>query len=720
MGAALTLAAVVAIPEAGDPLPPSAADAATDPDDCAAIARHGPPPTRRGTTVDELHGVRVPDPYRWLEDIADPSVLGWANDQDTYARAHLQALPGRAEFTEALRAKLDVPAASLPIVAGEGQLIARRTPGRDHPVWMLRDASGAERVLLDPLVLDPSGRTTLRRPVPSPSGRHLAYLRSVDGADAASLWILDVQTGEHLPEVLVGARYAAAAWNADGTAFAYTALPDDPSIPSPKLPRHAEIRRHTLGTPQADDTLLFGPLRDHATFVGVEAVDEGRTWVLTLSHDWTATDLYVRASMAAGARWRRLFVGHDALAAVSAYQGHYFVLTNADAPRFRVVEIDPAWPQPRHWRTVVPQAERDTLEGAEVFGGRLLLSWLRDASSTLEVRTLGGDAVATVDLPQPTSVVGVSGTAHGDTVWLHHSALDRPPAIDRLSMASGELDTWHTDAVSLSPAVQVEQHWVESRDGTPVSVFVLERDDRGRSPAPALLTGYGGFGVSMRPGFSAAAAVWAERGGVWALANLRGGGEFGEAWHEAGRRAHKQNTFDDFIAVAEFLERRGYTEPSRLAIRGGSNGGLLVGAAMTQRPDRFGAVICAVPLLDMIRFVHYGAGPTWVGEYGSPDDPEQFSWLWGYSPLHKVREGVHYPPLLMLSADSDDRVDPMHARKFVAAIQHTGSEALLRIERGAGHGGSPRLHDRIEAEADALGFAWTRTAAQPAAASTSR
>ncbi|MEX1366815.1 MAG: prolyl oligopeptidase family serine peptidase, partial [Nannocystaceae bacterium] len=376
-----------------------------------------------------------------------------------------------------------------------------------------------------------------------------------------------------------------------------------------------------------------------------------------------------------------------------------------------VVEIDPQRPSPQHWREVVPQRDA-TLESASIHGGRLLLRYLEDASASLEIRELSGEPVATVPLEGPSSIAGLSGRTQDDTVYLYESAMHRAPRIATLSLRDGSLQTWERFEVPVASDLVLERTRFRSRDGTEVGMFVLHREDLPLDgSAPTLLTGYGGFGVSLQPSFSATAALWAELGGVWAMPNLRGGGEYGEAWHDAGRRGHKQNTFDDFIAAAEHLQARGYTRPDRLAIRGGSNGGLLVGAVSTQRPELFGAVICAVPLLDMIRYHRYGAGPTWIPEYGSPEDPEQFGWLWGYSPLHKVRPGVAYPPLLMLSADNDDRVDPMHARKFVAAMQHAGADARLRVERGAGHGGSPRVTDRIEAELDAMVFALDRLSA---------
>lgn len=682
-------------------------------DECAAVRRQGPPSTRRENVVDRMHGVDVADPYRWLEEVDEPEVQAWMDAQDQYARADLSALPRRQQLAQQLRALIDVDSISVPVHRGSRLFFARRSAGHDHAVWYVREDDGRERVVLDPLQLDSHGRISVRAFVPSPDGRLVAYLRSFDGADAAELRIREVDTGRDRADRIAGARYAAAAWAADGRSFAYTGLPDDPSIPAPELPRHAEVRVHVLGTPVSQDEVIYGPLGDAATFVGVESLDEGRTWALHVQHGWSATDVYLREATTEAVPWRPLFVGHDALASVSSHEGRYFVLTDHDAPRFRVVEVDPDQPSPEHWRTVVAQQD-GTLESAGVFGGRLLLRYLKKASSSLEIRELSGAAVHEVDFDGFTSISAISGRAESDVVYVHHGAMNRAPQVGSLSMDSGTLRTWEAIDVPVDEHLELHQVSVESRDGTPVSMFVLHRDDVVLDGnRPTILTGYGGFGVSLQPSFSATAAVWAGRGGVWAMPNLRGGGEYGEAWHDAGRRANKQNTFDDFIAAAEYLQAEGYTQASRLAIRGGSNGGLLVGAVSTQRPELFGAVVCAVPLLDMIRFHRFGSGPTWIGEYGSAEDPEQFGWLWGYSPLHKVRPQRHYPALLMLSADNDDRVDPMHARKYVAAMQHAGADALLRIERGAGHGGSPRVGDRIDAEVDTLAFVLDRLDAGP-------
>ncbi len=678
---------------------------APEADVCAELRRDGPPPTRRDAIVDVIHRQAVPDPYRWLEPDEDTAVVAWADAQDAYARAMLEQRENRAELREQLRARIDVEARSVPSVEGGRLFYVQRPQGADQGLLMVREGErGAERVLIDPRTLDPHGRATIQRAHPSPDGRRVAYLVGRDGEDAATLFVRDVDRGVDLPDRIPGARYASASWSPDGRSFLYTSLPDDPSIPPPQLPRHATVREHVLGQPVAEDRVLYGPVGEAATFVGARIVDEGRHWILTLQRGWSATELYIREADGDD-RWRPLFVGHDALASAEMIDGRVFALTNAGAPRYRVIELDPNDPSPAAWREVVPESDA-TLESAQVAGGRLLLHYLRRASSTLELRELSGATVGEVSLGGLVSVDGLSSDPAQDAVYLQVSALDRAPSIMRLSMATGAVTPWETIDVPVDEHLQLRQVDVPSRDGTPVSMFLLHRDDLRRDgDNPTLLTGYGGFGVSLRPWFSATAALWAERGGVWAIPNLRGGGEYGEAWHEAGRRANKQNTFDDFIAAAEYLATEGYARPQRLGIRGGSNGGLLMGAVSTQRPELFGAVICAVPLLDMIRYHRFGAGPTWTDEYGSPDDPEQFGWLWGYSPLHRIQPGVTYPPLLMLSADHDDRVHPMHARKYVAAMQHASSApALLRVERGAGHGGSPRLGDRIEAELDVLSF----------------
>ncbi|HEY3353816.1 MAG TPA: prolyl oligopeptidase family serine peptidase, partial [Polyangia bacterium] len=392
---------------------------------------------------------------------------------------------------------------------------------------------------------------------------------------------------------------------------------------------------------------------------------------------------------------------------VRAWQGQLYITTNEGAPNYRVFKVAAARPGRRYWREIVREAPDAILQDVAVVGGRLALSYLHDAASELRVATLDGKPVRRVKLP----AIGTSGGIHGlqdeDDGYFAFSSFTIPQQIYKTSMRTGAVSLWAKVELPIDPSPYVvEQVFYPSRDGTRVSMFIVRRKDlRKDGQNPTLLYGYGGFNVSLTPSFAASIYPWLEAGGVWAEPNLRGGGEYGKRWHDAGRGPHKQNVFDDYLAAAEWLARSGYTSPRRLAIYGGSNGGLLVGAAMVQRPELFGAVVCAVPLLDMVRYHLFGSGRTWIPEYGTAEKPADFPVLHAYSPYHHVDAKVTYPPMLMLSADHDDRVDPLHARKFVAAVQAAGaSEALLRIEANAGHGGADQVKKAIEKSADM--YAW--------------
>jgi prolyl oligopeptidase len=412
---------------------------------------------------------------------------------------------------------------------------------------------------------------------------------------------------------------------------------------------------------------------------------------------------------AKGSKFEPFVVGVEALFEVEAFQDQLYVRTNDGAPRFRLFHVDPKKTKRADWIEIVPEQKDAVLDSAGVVGKHLALSWMKNASSTLEIRTLDGKPVRTVQFPVLGTSHGFQGRSDEDTAYYTFTSFTQPLQIFKTSIAKGDTSLWAEVKLPIDPSrYTVEQVWYPSKDGTKVSMFLVHRKDLVRDGStPWLMTGYGGFNVSETPAFTSSIYPWLEAGGGYALPNLRGGGEYGEEWHKAGMLAKKQNVFDDFIGAAEFLIKEKYTSAGRLAIRGGSNGGLLMGAATTQRPDLFRAVICAVPLLDMVRYHLFGSGKTWIPEYGSAEDPAQFKTLLAYSPYHRIKPGTRYPALLMMSADSDDRVDPMHARKMVAALQSANSGAhpiLLRIEQHAGHGGADLVKQAVEQSADAYSF----------------
>ncbi len=664
------------------------------------------PPTRREPIVDVIHGEKVGDPYRWLEVASDPEVQRWLRAQDDYARRELDALPHRDALRERLRELMYVDDLSPPRQYGKLQFFARKHADKEKAVYYTRDAKGTDRVLIDPNTLP--ANVSVHGVFPSRDGKLVAYKTSLNNADAATLHVMDVATRkDRARDRIEGARYALPSWTPDGKGFYYTGLPTDPSIPPPELPGRAEVRFHRLGTDPRRDEIIHPSLRDPTAFIAAHLSRDGRFLVLTISRGFSSTDVWF-ADMKRGGAFVPLSVGTNTRTHVLAHRGTLYLHTNADASRFRVMAVDPEKPAREHWREVIGESDA-TLVDVSIAGEQLVLEYLTRASSKVELRTLAGRHIRDLALPGLGVVSAVVGEPGNDTLFYRFGSLVHFPQIWKTSIATGKTELWHeVDVPADTSRYELEQVVYASKDGTPITMFVVHRKDLVLDGShPTLLTGYGGFGVSMTPEFQAGALLWLEHGGVWALPNLRGGGEYGEAWHDAGKLHNKQNVFDDFAAAAQWLTDEGYTRRDKLAIRGGSNGGLLVGATSTQHPELFGAVVCAVPLLDMVRYHRFGAGPTWISEYGSADDPLQFRTLFAYSPYHHVGHGMDYPPLLMLGADSDDRVDPMHARKYVAAMQAVtdpSTSVLLRVERNAGHGGADNVRAAIEQGVDM--YAW--------------
>ena len=687
-----------------------------------AVATDRPayPATRADDVVENLHGTEVHDPYRWLEDGASAEVQAWAKEQNTFARQHLDRLPGRDRLAERLREVSYVDAVSTPRRAGSRLFFSRRKPDQEKAVLYWRgDDDGVDHVLVDPNALSADGSTSLGGWVPSHDGKTLAYTLRENNADEATLYVKDVASGKVSErDRIEGAKYASPSWTPAGDGFYYTWLPTDPGIPVAERPGRAEIRYHPLGTDPAGDVVVREATGDPEKFLGPELSRDGR-WLLAYVSTFASTDVYYQDRRVAGGEWKTLVAGAPARFGVDVWENRFYVHTNEGASRWRLLRVDPASPERERWEEIVPEAADAVLEDAAVVGGRLALSYLRNASSAIEIRTLDGKPLRTVELPGIGSSSGLAGTPDEDEAFFNFSSFTHPPEIWRTSIATGSTRQWAKREVPVDPTpYTVEQVFYASKDATLIPMFVVHRKDAPKDGStPFLLFGYGGFGVNVLPSFSAHLYPWLEAGGAYAVANLRGGGEYGEDWHRAGMLANKQNTFDDFIAAGEYLVKEGWTKPERLAIRGGSNGGLLVGAALTQRPDLFKAVICEVPLLDMVRYHLFGSGRTWVSEYGSAERKEDFGWLYAYSPYHHVEPGTAYPAVLMASSDSDDRVDPLHARKMTAALQaaSAGGPVLLRVETNAGHGGADLVSSAVAKAVDYYAFLFEQLGMQPPA-----
>ncbi len=669
------------------------------------------PLTRTVDAKDVLHGTTVTDPYRWLEDEKSDEVKKWMTDEDALARAELAKRPGRDAIATRLRELFYVDSMGVPSHRGNRYFWSKRDATKEKAIIYFREGkTGKETVLLDPNAWSKDGNVSLGGYFPTWDGKTVAYKTKSNNSDEATMHVMDVATGKKSDvDVIEGAKYAGASWTPKGDGFYYVWLPTDPSIPTAERPGYAEIRFHKLGVDPKKDTRIYEATRDPRVFLSSYITKDGNFLFVYLSHGWSRNDVYfkdLRAKEDAG--WKPLATGVDAEFDVDEYRGRFFVRTNDGAPKYKVYAVDPKKTQRTAWKEIVAERPDATLQSSGIVGGRLVLDYLKDVASKVEVHDLDGKLVREIALPAIGSA-SLSGREDEDEAYLSFTSFTFPTEIHETSIKTGESKLWFKLKLPVDPSkFDVEQFFFKSKDGTRVPMFVLHgKEVKKDGKAPLLMFGYGGFKSSQTPNFRSSAFPWLERGGVYAIVNLRGGSEYGEDWHRAGMKRSKQNVFDDFIAAAEYLHKEGWSSPEKTAILGGSNGGLLVGAAITQRPELYRVALCDVPLLDMVRYHKFGSGKTWSEEYGTSDDADDFKALLGYSPYHHVRKGTKYPSVLMLSADSDDRVDPMHARKFTGALQDasTGGPVLLRIEKNAGHGGADLVKAAVEKIADLYAFA---------------
>jgi prolyl oligopeptidase len=700
-------------------------------------ASHYPDAPRQQIT-DDLHGYLVADPYRWLEDSGSDQTEAWLAEQDALCAEVLPALHGRDRLAARLAQLLDAGMVGPPVWRGDRQFFMRRAPGQEHAVLYTSAPGEAERALIDPMAIDPAGTTTLDSWQPDHEGRLLAYQISQGGREESDLRVLDVMTGQAVDGPIDRCRYTQIAWLPGGKAFYYARRLPPGSVPAGEEQYHRRIYLHRVGTPADDDVLIHGDGLEKTNYYGVMVSRDG-TWLVIDASAGTAPrdDVWIAdltASPEAAPDLRVLQQGVDARVSVWAGRdGRLYLFTDRDAPRGRLAvadPADPAFPDYRSWHDLLrPDAEAvltdyTVLDGPELHRPLLLASWTRHAISEISVHDLatGERQADLVELPGLGSVGGLRGRPEGGhEAWFSYTDNATPATVLHVDARTGATDIWARPPGTVDlPDVRAEQVAFPSKDGTTIRMLIVSAADPGqrepgqREPRPTILYGYGGFNVSLTPAYSAQALAWVEAGGVWAVASLRGGSEEGEEWHRAGMRAHKQNVFDDFAAAQEKLIADGYTTMAQLGIFGGSNGGLLVGASLTQRPDLCTAVICSAPLLDMVRYERFGLGETWNDEYGTAADPVELGWLLAYSPYHHVRAGTDYPAVLFTVFDGDTRVDPLHARKMCAALQHATSAPLadrpilLRRERDVGHG-ARAVSRTVALAADELGFAARQT-----------
>lgn len=674
------------------------------------------PATHTVATADELHGERIPDPYRWLEDADSPETLEWTARQNAVTEEWLARQPGRERIRRRLRELLSIGVLGVPAPVRGRYFYLRRDGEQNQPVLYVRDGvDGEDRPLVDPNAIDAAGTTALDWYYPSHDGRLLAYGLSENGSEQSVLHVRDVGRGEDLPDLIPRTRAASVAWLPDGSGFYYTRYPAPGEVPADEEQYHRAIHFHPLGADPAADPLVMRPARKEY-WPGVSISPDGRWLLISVERTFDQTDLYLGDRRAAGAGFiapALVPVAENLPASFGGEVAHgrLFLRTDLDAPTYRLYEVDPEQPERGRWRELVPPREA-VLDGFAVAGSRLALSYLERASSRLRLADLDGGLRREVELPALGSLFGLGAEWDGRELFFGFSSYTVPPTVYRIDLERDEQTIWRRVDADIDPGrFLVQQVRVPSRDGTPVSMFLVHRRGLARTgDAPTYLTAYGGFNVSMTPGFMRSLLLWLEHGGVVAVPNIRGGGEYGETWHQGGMLGRKQNSFDDFIAAAEWLIREGYTRPERLAAEGGSNGGLLMGAALTQRPDLFRAVVVRVPLLDMLRYHRSLIARLWIPEYGSAEDAEQFAWLRAYSPYHHVRPGTAYPAVLLATAERDTRVDPMHARKMAARLQAATTSrrpVLLRLEARAGHGAGKPLSKILDEYTDIWTFVFS-------------
>lgn len=681
------------------------------------VAAAPPPETTRDAVTDNLHGVDIVDDYRWLEALEseNPDVATWTTAQNDYTRAILDNLPMRADFEKRIGELMTIGQVSPPQMRGNLYFNTERKGTENQSILYVREgADGQPRVLIDPNTLDERGLYSLDWSVPSEDGTLLAFGLSHAGDEMTVLHVLNVATGEWLADEISG-KVDFGGWLPDNSGFLYGLLtnPDDAYSRT--------WRMHTLGRHQRHDpTILVQD--DPSRIPGAILSRDGKWIVIEIFEGWAKQDMFVVNT----AKWLNegetshtpIAFGLDARFAPQFIEGDtLYFFTTLDAPNGAIYSVNLNHPERENWKLVIPEREDAVLQGIRQAKDLIIAEYEKDAASRIEAFSMAGESRGEIDLPG--AGIGSAGivTRHDRSeAFLTFTSFNEPNSIYHFDLASPQrMALWARPEVPVDPStVVVKQEFYTSKDGTKVPMFIIHRSDLELNGAnPTILYGYGGFNISLTPSFSATRFPWYESGGVYAVANLRGGSEYGEDWHRAGMLESKQNVFDDFLAAAEYLIDQGYTSPEHLGILGGSNGGLLTGAAVTQRPDLFAAAISAVPLLDMLRYHNFLMAKFWVPEYGSADDPAQFSWLREYSPYHNIKPGQTYPSILFTAGENDNRVHPLHARKMAAKMQQVAGNdfnedpILLWVDREAGHGAGKPLHLRIRDVADQhMFFAW--------------
>jgi len=682
----------------------------------APAQRPAYPQARTVEQFDDYHGTRVADPYRWLEDTESAETRAWIEAQNRVTEQYLASIPERAAIHRRLTELWNFPRWSSPTRRGARYFYFRNTGLQNQSVmYVASSPRGAARVLLDPNTLRADGTEALSTTALSDDGTMLAYGVASGGSDWQEFRVREVATGRDLPDRLRWIKFSGMSWTKDGKGFFYSRYAEPAGNALTAAVRNHRVFYHRTGTPQEQDVLVYERPDQPDFIINSSVTEDGRYLVVNLSqgsdrrnrvHVLDLGDpLHPRVQ---GSIVRLLDAGDASYSVVGNDGPVFYVQTDRDAPRGRLVAVDLRSPAPASWRSIIPQGP-DALTGVRRVNGRFVAVYLHDVASQLRMYTTAGAPAGQVRLPGLGTAGGLSGRNADRELFYSYTSFLSPSTVYRYDFASGRSEpVWPVQTGFDASRYETKQVFYTSKDGTRVPMFITHR--RGMAldgNHPTLLYAYGGFNLATLPGFSTSVAVWLEMGGVYASANIRGGNEYGEDWHQAGMREHKQNVFDDFIAAGEYLVAQKYTSPAKLAISGASNGGLLVGAVLNQRPDLFGAALPAVGVMDMLRFNRFTIGWAWVSDYGSPADAAQFRTLYAYSPLHNIREGTRYPAVLITTGDHDDRVVPGHSFKYAATLQRAqagDAPVLIRIETRAGHGAGKPTSMQIDEAADRWAF----------------
>ncbi len=679
--------------------------------DKAGAPLQAPPKAKQEPVVEMMHGHKIVDEYRWLENADDPATQQFTRDQLAYMHALLDKQPQREAIHKRLSELLTIGSLGAPQPAGKLYFYTRREGTQNQPILYVREGvNGSDRTLVDVNKLAADGTVALDWWHASHSGKYVVYGTSPGGSEISMLHVIETASGKLLPDMIDRARAASVVWFKDDSGFYYTKYPRPGEVEKGQELYNRHVFVHKLGTDPdgSKDELIFGQGRDPQEWPQISGSDDGRWLVITAEQGWAKSELHLMDT--SNGKIMPVAVGKESLYSGEAFKGELFILTNEGSPRFRVYKVAAEKPERENWKEIIPQSDA-VIKSAQVVGGKLFILYEKDATSRLHIFDLDGKHLSEIKLPALGTIEDIGGDWESKEAFIGFQSYTSPDTVFRYDLASGKTSEWGRVKSDIdSDNYQVRQVFYPSKDGTKIPMFIVAKKGlRLDGKNPTILTGYGGFNISRTPTFFDWANIWLEHGGVLADANLRGGSEYGEEWHRAGMLEKKQNVFDDYIAAAEYLIAQKYTSKDHLAIYGRSNGGLLTGAALTQRPELFRAVVCGVPLLDMLRYQRFQIAKLWIPEYGSAEDPKQFDWLYAYSPYHHVKPKTLYPATFFFASAGDTRVDPLHAKKMTALMQAEAANGpdrpiLLRIEPKAGHGAGKPVSKKIDEWTDIFTF----------------